>query len=138
MAFQIVEILDSQSKSILAKLSHCDNQVTVIIPNKELEDIVVGKSFQAEMDYEKILSWKVISDLDDTESCIWQEKDGIHLLGRVHNIVDLGNHKAMIDVYMQCGPEFFAVNSEAIDNEIPNRNAGLEIIVSNLYIYPTS
>ena len=136
IAFQIIEILDSQSENTLTKVSHGNNQLTVIIPNKESKDIVVGKTYQAEMDCDKILDWKVHGEFDDVESGIWQEKDGIHLLGRVHNVIDISNGKTVIDIYIQNGPEFFTTNSEAMNNEIPNINAGLEIIVDRLYIFP--
>src|SRR6266508_1289563 len=136
MSFQIIEILDSQPEYVLAKVSHQNNQVTVIIPNKKLEDIVVGQAFQAEMSYDQILDWKIITDFDDAESGIWQEKDGVHLLGRIHSILDFGDGVTVIEVYMQNGPELFAVSLEAINNETLEDNDGFELTVCNLYLYP--
>jgi hypothetical protein len=135
MSFQIIEILESQSQGVLAKVSHQHNQVTAVIANQGAEDITVGKSVEAELGYDKILSWKVTDDFDDTQSGIWQEQDGIHLLGRVHNVLDYGDGKTIIDVYMSNGSELFTVDSETL-NDIPEANDGLEITVGNLYIYP--
>ena len=136
MSFQVVEVLDLQPGKIQAKVSHQDNQVTAILSGTKSENILVGKSFQAEIRYDEILDWKVIEDFDDLESGIWQEEDGIHVRGRVHSVVDFGDGVTMIDVYIQNGPEVFAVNAEDINNEIPQSNGGLEIVVSNLYLYP--
>jgi len=136
MSFQIIEILNPQPEKILAIVSHQNNRITVLVSNKKVEDLVIGKSFQAEIGYDEILDWKVIPDFEDAKSGIWQEKDVIHLLGRIHSILDYGDGKTIIDVYMQNGPEYFTVNSEVIDSDSLESNAGLQITVSNLYIYP--
>ena len=136
MSFQIIEILESQPEKILARVRHENHQVTVTIPNKKAEDIIVGRPFLAETDHDRILNWKIVSDFDDAKSAIWQEKDGIHLMGRIHSIIDFGDGRTIIDVYLQNGPEFFTVNSEMIGNEILENDVGLEITVSNLYLYP--
>ena len=79
--------------------------------------------------------WKVVDDFEDARSGIWQEQDGIHLLGRVHNVLDYGDGKTIIDVYMQNGSELFTVDSETVD-DVPEANDGLEITVGNLYFTP--
>ncbi len=135
MSFQILEILDSHPQGILAKVSHQNNQLTVLIPNQEKKDLPVGMSFQAEIGFDRVLTWKSIDDFEDARSEIWQEPDGIHLLGRVHNILDYGDGKTIIDVYMQNGPEFFTVSSEMME-EVLEASAGLEITVGVLYVYP--
>ena len=135
MSFQIIEILDIQTEQVLAKISHNGNQITAIICDEKTKDFHTRETIIAEMDYDKILDWKVISDFDDASSGIWQEENGIHLLGRVQSIIDAGNGKSIIDVYMRSGPEFFIVNSESISNEIPAIDSGLKIIVNTLYIY---
>ncbi len=135
MPFQIVEILDSQPEGIAAKVSHQGNQVIAIVADRGLGDIAVGKLIEAEISYDKILSWKVIPDFDDTESGIWQEQDGIHLRGRVHNVLDFGDGKIIMDVYIQNGSDLFAVDLETVD-DVPEANDGLEITVGKLYLYP--
>ena len=136
MSFQIIEILDSQPEGILAKVSHQNSQVTAVIANRGTDDMTAGRSVEAEIGYEKILGWKVVSDFDDTKSGIWQERDGIHLLGRIHSLLDFGDGKTIADVYMQNGSELFQVDLEAIDDAALESDSGLEIIVSKLYIYP--
>jgi hypothetical protein len=76
-----------------------------------------------------------VGDFEDVRSGIWQEQDGIHLLGRVHNVLDYGDGKVIVEVYMQNGSELFAVDSETIA-DIPEANDGLEITVGKLYLYP--
>ncbi len=135
MSFQIIEILESQPQGVLAKVGHQSNQVIAVIANRGAENITVGESLEAEIGYDKILSWKMTGDFDDTRSGIWQAQDGIHLLGRVQSVLDYGDGKTIIDVYMQNGSELFTVDSETVD-DVPEANDGLEITVGNLYIYP--
>ncbi len=135
MSFQMIEILGSQPQGILARVSHRDNQVTALIANRGTDDMTVGRTFEAEIGYDKILEWKVISDFDDIQSGIWQEQDGIHLRGRVHNVLDYGDGKIIMDVYIQNGSDLFAVDLETVD-DVPEANDGLEITVGKLYLYP--
>lgn len=128
MSFEIIEIVEIQAEKIQAVVKHGDHQIPVTVVGKR-EDIVVGKSFSAEISYDEIRNWNVVSDFEDARSGIWQEQDGIHLLGRVHNVLDYGDGKTIVDVYMQNGPEFFTVSSEVIDITDLESNGGLEIIV---------
>ncbi len=104
------------------------------MPNRD--DVHVGRSLEAEIGYDKIIGWNIVPDFDDARSGVWQEQDGIHLLGRVHNILDYGDGKIVIDVYIQNGSELFTVDPEPMD-DVPEANDGLEITVGRLYIYPT-
>jgi hypothetical protein len=135
MAFQIVEILESTPGKILARVNHENNPLTVTIPDQKVENILVGKSYLAEIGYEGIPDWKIIDDFDDAQSGIWQEENGVHLLGRVHNIIDFGDGRTIIDVYLQNGPEFFTLDTAMLGDETFESDTGLEITVSNLYLY---
>ena len=138
MAFQITEIVDSQSDNVLIKALHQNNLLTVTVCGIENQEIRVGELIQAEIRFDEIADWKVLSDFEDIQSGIWQEQDGIHLVGRVHSILDYGDGRVVIDVYMQNGPEFFTVNLDAMDETMPDANEGIEITVKNLYITPRS
>lgn len=137
MSFQIVEIIDAKPDGIVATVSHQNHQIAAVILNPGEDHLAVGTSFQANISFDRILDWKTIDDFDDATSGIWQEQDGIHLLGRIHSVLDYGDGKTIIDVYMQNGPEFFRVDAETIGNDDLEPNSGLEIIVASLYIYPT-
>ena len=93
--------------------------------------------FTRAIGYDEIRNWKVVGDFEDASSGVWQEQDGIHLLGRVHNVLDYGDGKIIIDVYVQNGSDLFTVGSETVDDAL-EANDGLEITVRNLYIYPDS
>lgn len=136
MSFQVIEILESQPGKILVRVNHENNQFPVIVSSPKAEDIVIGKSLEAKLDYDEILGWKAIGDFEDASSGIWQDEDGIHLLGRIHSLLDYGDGKTIIDVYMQNGPEFFTASSENIDPAELESNGGLEITVGSLYLYP--
>ena len=136
MSFQIVEGVDSQSDKIVAKVNHQTHQITATVHHQNLKDML-EKSFQAEIGYDEILAWKAIDEFEDIKSGIWQAADGIHLLGRVHSLLDYGDGKTIVDVYIQNGPEFFTVDPEGVENSALESNDGLEVIVRNLHIYPT-
>ena len=137
MAFQITEILESQAGNILVNALHQNNPLTATIRDQTGNDVTVGESFPAELGYDEILDWKVIEDFQDDKSGIWEEGDGIHLLGRIHNILDYGDGKMVIDTYIQNGPEFFTVHLDATEDLSLDANNGLEIVVRHLYIYLT-
>ena len=135
MSFQIVEIVAPRPEEIRAIVDHEGNQMPAVIAGSKAEDIAVGKSFQATIGYDEIRNWNVVSDFEDARSGIWQEADGIHLLGRVHNLLDYGDGKIIIDVYIHNGSELFTVDAETIA-DVPEANDGVEITVGKLYIYP--
>ena len=137
MSFQIVEVLDSQSDKIVVKVSHQNNQLMATLYTKNDKDNAIGKSFEAELGYDEILAWRALDDFDDTNSGIWQAEDGIHLLGRVHSMLDYGDGKRIVDVYIQNGPEFFTIDPEGMENSTLESNDGLEVTVRSLHIYPT-
>lgn len=138
MAFQIVEIIDVQAERTFAKVSHGGNQFNVSIRGHNSNDLIVGKSVQAEIDYDEVVEWKELEDFNDDQSGIWQEQDEIHLVGRIHNVLDYGDGKTIVDVYMQKGPEYFTVTSDAMEDLSFDVSSGLEIVVKNLYLHPTS
>jgi hypothetical protein len=136
MPFQVVEIVEALSENVRAVVRHGEHRIPVIVAGKNVQDLAVGQTLRAEIRFDRILAWKTIDDFEDASSRIWQAEDGIHLLGRVHSVLDYGDGKTVIDVYMQTGPEFFRVDAETIGTDELEPNSGLEIIVSNLYIYP--
>lgn len=138
MAFQITEILDSKSDNVLVNVLHQNHPLTVTILGMERHDISIGNPFRAEIGFEEILDWKIVEDFEDTRSAIWQETDGFHLLGRIHSILDYGDGRTVVDVYMQNGPEFFTVNLDSTDDKMLDANVGLEIIVKTLFLFPSS
>lgn len=138
MAFQIVEILDVQAENVVAKALHQDNPTIVAIRGMKKDEIVPGTSIQAEITYDEVVEWNVIDDFSDDRSGIWQDDNGIHLVGRIHNVLDYGDGKTIVDVYMQKGSEFFSVTSESMEEIEFDANTGLEIVVKTLYLHLTS
>lgn len=138
MAFQIIEILSSQTENILVKALHHSNEVPVLVRSAKDHDILIGQSIQGEIGFDEILDWQVVSEFEDGQSGIWQAPDGVHLLGRIHSILDYGDGRIIIDVYIQNGPELFTVNLNATEDDAPDANDGLEIIVRKLFLFPVS
>jgi hypothetical protein len=138
MTFQILEVFDSHSENVLAKALHHDNPIAVTVRGRKASDIRVGEWFQAEISFDEILGWQVRDDFEDAQSGIWQDQDGIHLLGRIHSILDFGDGRIVIDVYIQNGPEYFTVQLNAEEEDAPDANDALEIVVGHLYLHPIS
>jgi hypothetical protein len=138
MAFEVTEILDSTSDNVLAMALPQNNQVPVTVQGVKDHDIPVGKSFPAQISFDEILDWKVVSEFENAQSGIWQERDGIHLLRRIHSILDYGDGRIVLDVYMQNGPEFFTVHLDASEDTVLEADDGLEIVVKTLFIFPSA
>jgi len=136
MTFKILEILDSTSENVLAKVDHQNHQLTAIIRDMKDKEILLDTPIQAEISFDQILDWKVLADFEDAQSGIWQGQDGIHLVGRIHSILDYGDGRMIMDIYMQNGPELFTVNLETAEDQILDANDGLEFIVDHLYLHP--
>jgi len=136
MTFKILEILDSTSENVLAKVDHQNHQLTAIIRDMKDKEILLDTPIQAEISFDQILDWKVLADFEDAQSGIWQGQDGIHLVGRIHSILDYGDGRMIMDIYMQNGPELFTVNLETAEDKILDANDGLEFIVDHLYLHP--
>ena len=138
MTFQITEILASKSDHVRAKVLHQGHHVVVEVRAMKDHDIVIGELFQAEIGFDEILDWKAVTDFEDARSGIWQGQDGIHLLGKIHSILDYGDGRTVVDVYIQNGPEFFTVNLTSPEDDALDANDGLEVTVRNLYLHPVS
>ena len=136
MTFKILEILDSTSENVLAKVDHQNHQLTAIIRDMKDKEILLDTPIQGEISFDQILDWKVLADFEDAQSGIWQGQDGIHLVGRIHSILDYGDGRMIMDIYMQNGPELFTVNLETAEDKILDANDGLEFIVDHLYLHP--
>jgi len=136
MTFKILEILDSTSENVLAKVDHQNHQLTAIIRDMKDKEILLDTPIQGEISFDQILDWKVLADFEDAQSGIWQGQDGIHLVGRIHSILDYGDGRMIMDIYMQNGPELFTVNLETAEDQILDANDGLEFIVDHLYLHP--
>jgi hypothetical protein len=90
------------------------------------------------MGFDGILGWNAVEDFEDTRSGIWQAADGVHLLGRVHSVVDFGDGRTMVEVYLRNSLEFFTVDLEMMEEKMFESNSGLEVTVGKLYLYPTT
>lgn len=136
MSFRIVEIIEARLESVVAKVSHQNNQITAVVANRQTDDLRAGRSMEAEIGYDKVLGWKVMPRFDPSRSGIWQAEDGIHLLGMIHSLLDFGDGKTIVDVYIQNGSEVFQVDLDAVGDVALESDSGLEITVGKLYIYP--
>ena len=131
-------MFDSHSENVLAKVLHHNNPIAVTVRRGKAQDIRVGEWFQAEITFDEILGWQVRDDFEDAQSGIWQDQNGIHLLGRIHSLLDYGDGAVVIDVYIQNGPEYFTVRLNAEEEDAPDANDALEIVVGHLYLQPVS
>jgi hypothetical protein len=136
MTFQVTKILDSKTDDVLVQALHQDNPIPVTIRVSKDHSVSLEKPLQAEISFDEIISWKIVDDFEDAQSGIWQEQDGIHLLGRVHSVLYYGEEDIVTDVYLQNGQEFFTVNLNAAKDEVPGANEGLEIVVKILFLFP--
>jgi len=93
-----------------------------------------------EMTYDELVSWQVLPLFEDDQSCIHPALDvegGTTLVGRVHNVTDIGDGACIVDLYVQTGPEFLAICTNELGGETSGIGIGLTVTVRGLCFFPT-
>lgn len=141
MAIEIVEIIDSSTNKARATVNHCGHIFEGTIVGK-VEEISrsVGQKITVEIDYEHLSHWCKLEDFTDELSCICKsaKNSNIIIRGRVHNRTPLDDETSIVDIYLQQGPEFVAVDSRELDNTIPEVGDGVELQVRKISFYPVN
>jgi hypothetical protein len=136
---RIVRLLHNAAKhgkKMLALIRHEGHEFAAFVSGSE-ESLLpqIGRERIVEIDFERVIEWKEIpgflDEMSGIQSCALRS-NAVKICGRVHNIIDVGEGKSVIDIYIQNGPEFLSVTSEELENKVPTLGSGLEITVENL------
>lgn len=139
MAFNVSEVHELEHDRCHAVLRHGEQLVTVILRCDLAEAQQLPPSFTAELDYHSVVRFEADLPPDDSQSGLFATDDPTVVLadGRVHSHVEVGPDHVLIDVYSQCGPEFFTVTSEELDGLVPAVGTRLRAWLLGLSVYPT-
>lgn len=128
---QIIRIIDCDKCLVLAQ--HCDEMLSVYI-NKDIEEIktLLNRELTFEMNYERILMWKLLEKDTDLISGLFNTcRNTVLIRGLIHNKIQIEND-TIIDVYIENGAEFIAITCSDIDNYVPEIGEAIEIEVEGI------
>jgi hypothetical protein len=140
MSIRIERLEQVDGGARAAVIRHGENELQVHISGDEAKLArLVGTECITEMSVERVSSWKTLPDFVDEQSGIQSLGNAIGaaiIRGRVHNLVP-ADDGIIIDIYLQTGAEFIAVSSRALGESMPELNAGVELHVDGLCVYPS-
>ncbi len=113
--------------------------VALVNGNKDSLEPLLGRQTQVEMSFQNVINWRELADFQDDDSGIGASTiagDAIVVRGRVHKVMPIDSDASVIDLYLQTGPEFIAIDSAELGGFIPSIGTGLEIHVQGLCFYP--
>ncbi len=139
MAFNVSEVHELEHDRCHAVLRHGEQLVTAVLRCSLAEAEQLPASFQAELDHQSVVRFEADLPPDDSQSGLFATDDATVVLadGRFHSHFENGPDNVLIDVYSQCGPEFFLVTSEELNGRVPAVGTRLRLWMSGLVVYPT-
>lgn len=137
-----LEQLDVEfNSSLLARVRHGGHVFAALVKgDRERLEQLLGQSCLVEMSVGQVAKWREIPDFQDESSCIRASSTilgAVSLRGRVHSVLPLDAESSVVDLYLQAGPEFLAIDSRQLNGFVPKVGSGLEIHVYGLCFYPT-
>lgn len=101
---------------------------------------LMGEPVIVELDYDELLCCRVLAPGDSHPSGIRAEPacDAIRVVGTVHMQMDVGEGIRIYDVYVQEGPEFISITSEALGDISLQIGSTVELTFLGLRFYPTN
>ncbi len=138
MSIKVKKIISQKGEFTKVLLIHGENEMTALIKSK-IDTLInfIGSQTNiiVELDYEKLIAAKVISDFDNSDSAIATKDDHYIIRGSVSQIIKMEND-TLIDLYLYTGPEFITIlksETHGIDFEV---DQGIEIEIAGLMFLP--
>ena len=139
MGIKIREIIKWDGNYAIAILNHGSEEITAKVWDKlrSLKKIKKDQDLLVELNYDRLIEIKVITNFNDSESEIVSQKDYFSIKGRVIQLMQMEND-VLIDLYLQTGPEFISILKSEIGDLELEKEQGVEIRVTDLKFYPTN
>lgn len=102
---------------------------------------LLGRPTLVEISFQDVADWRELPDFQDEDACIQASmlmRNTVVVRGRVHKVLPVDSAASVIDLYLQAGPEFIAIDSNELGGFIPAVGAGLELHIQGLCLYPTN
>lgn len=134
MPITILERLGTTARGVLARVAHGGSEFETVVVGDVEAAIAAQQPVVFEMDYDEIVSCRVVPGYDDADSGLWgRGSDRVILRGRAQAIHgsdgDLG-----IDLYVMNGAEFFFFPAAEAGIDVLKRGVGLELEIKGLQI----
>jgi hypothetical protein len=132
---------NEQGATTSAHLRHGNYEFAALVHgSKESLSKLLNQECLIEMSFERIASWRELSEFKDEQSCIKPSAEvigAVTLRGRVHSTTGVDVNVQVVDLYLQTGPEFLAISSAELGGLVPSVGTALEVTVYGLCFYPT-
>jgi hypothetical protein len=142
MAIVIESLEHEVGSSTRAQVRHGRFLFSALVNGKQSElQRLLGHECLVELGFEKVASWRIFAGFKDEDSCIKASEEvpgGICVMGNVHSVMPISSGAALVDVYLQTGPEFLAIESTELGGTVPSVGMGLEVTLLGLCFYPTN
>lgn len=141
MSVVIRQIGGVNGNVVSARVRHKENEFNALIYGLKSElTALLNQECLVEMSFERVVAWREISEFEDVLSGIKQDETiagAVTLCGRVHSVMEVESGVEIIDLYLQNGPEFLAIESDELGGSVPAVGSALEVTVYGLCFYPT-
>jgi hypothetical protein len=133
MGIRIHEILEEDGGYVLARISHGGQEIVARVFGRSDTLLNYRGALNVELNYQKVVSAKLLPDFDDDDACILKENERFIVKGRVSNILEIGK-ESLVDIYISTGPEYLAVLRSEFQEAAQGEGAELEVL--GLCYYP--
>ncbi|MFC3682236.1 hypothetical protein [Hydrogenophaga luteola] len=142
MAIYVEDLEYESGSSTWAKVRHGGFLFRALVNGKQSElQRLLGRECLVELGFEKVASWRIVAGFKSEDSCIKASTEvpgGICVMGEVHSVMPINSGAALVDMYLQTGPEFLAIESTELGGTVPSVGMGLEVTLLGLCFYPTN
>ena len=141
MAIVIRGLVEERESAAVARVSHGGREFVALVDGSASTlTKALGQSLIVEISFDRVVSWRLLPDFDDEDSCIMASDDAAEVLvvrGRVHSVLRVDEVTEVLDVYLRTGPQFLAVDSTELGGSSPAIGSGIELLLEGMCFYPT-
>ncbi|UTW63192.1 hypothetical protein KFE98_03275 [bacterium SCSIO 12741] len=138
MGITIHKILDQKDQFAYAELTHGTERFKAHVWNEkeDLEKQIGIENLLVELNYDRLLSLKLIEGFQDKDSYIRRIDQHYQIRGRVIQIMKTETD-TLIDIYLQTGPDFISILQSQIGNLNLDKEQGVELEITELKFFPS-
>jgi hypothetical protein len=97
----------------------------------------LGALVNFEFDFAEVKAWKVLgADVREEHGLFAAGPELVRVVGVVHNIIDAGEGRTIVDIYVQAGPEFLSVDSKQLSGAALAVGSPTELVLSGVRCFP--
>jgi hypothetical protein len=138
MGITVLKILNKTEEYAVAELMYGSEKLVAQVCDADgkLKDKIGKKNLDIELDYDQLVSVKLIEDFNDADSLIRQQESNYIVKASVHSIMKIEDD-SLIDLYIQTGVNFLAIQQSEIGDLELKEEQGIEVELTQLRFFPT-